>query len=254
MEESYKEDLAFIHDVGFSDYALKSAPNILKIFHEYKIQTGLSLVVDLGCGSGLWAEELSSANYQVFGIDISHAMIKIARQRVPDAEFLVGSLFQAEIPSCNAVTSIGECLNYLFDVENNHQTILKLFHRIYSALKPGGVFIFDIAEPGQVTPGISHQAFTEGEDWTVLVEKEENREQQTLIRRIISFRKVGEYFRRNEEIHRLRLYKATDIAEHLHQVGFQVQTTSNYGDYQLPKAHVAFIALKPIGVKNQQLF
>lgn len=248
MEESYKEDLAFIHDVGFSDYALKSAPGILKIFHDHQIHSGL--VVDLGCGSGLWAKELSLANYQVFGIDISDSMINIARQRVPDAEFLVGSLFQAEIPSCNAITSIGECLNYLFDPDNNHQTILKLFHRIYSVLKPGGVFIFDIAEPGQVTPGISHQAFTEGEDWTVLVEKEENREQQTLIRRIISFRKVGKYYRRNEEIHRLQLYTATDIVKQLEQVGFQVQTINHYGDYQLTKAHTAFIALKLIGVKN----
>lgn len=60
MEGFYKEDLAFIHDVGFRDYALKSAPGILKILHDYQIQSGL--VVDLGCGSGLWAKELILAN------------------------------------------------------------------------------------------------------------------------------------------------------------------------------------------------
>ena len=31
MTEWYKEDLAYIHDVGHSDYALKSAPAILNI-------------------------------------------------------------------------------------------------------------------------------------------------------------------------------------------------------------------------------
>jgi hypothetical protein len=31
MKEWYKEDLAYIHDVGHSDYALKSVPGILNI-------------------------------------------------------------------------------------------------------------------------------------------------------------------------------------------------------------------------------
>jgi hypothetical protein len=59
MEEYYRKDLAYIHDVGFRDYALKSAPGILEILRRNKIIDGL--VVDLGCGSGLWAQELSGA-------------------------------------------------------------------------------------------------------------------------------------------------------------------------------------------------
>ncbi len=51
MEEWYKEELAYIHDVGFSDYALKSAPGILEILERHQIRDGL--VLDLGCGSGL---------------------------------------------------------------------------------------------------------------------------------------------------------------------------------------------------------
>lgn len=41
IKEWYKEDLAYIHDVGFSDYALKSAPAILKILDQNKIRQGL---------------------------------------------------------------------------------------------------------------------------------------------------------------------------------------------------------------------
>ncbi|BAY20845.1 hypothetical protein NIES2100_05890 [Calothrix sp. NIES-2100] len=241
MQEYYKEDLAFIHDVGYSDYALKSAPGILEILAENNIREGL--IVDLGCGSGLSAQEFTKAGYHVLGIDISEAMIAIARARVPNAEFRIGSLFEAEIPPCNAVTSIGECLNYLFDPHSDRQTLISLFQRIYSALTPLGVFIFDIAEPGQVTQGTT-KGFTEGEDWVVLVEKEENQEQSILTRRIISFRKQGEHYRRSDEIHHQRLYQATDIANQLHQVGFQVQTMRSYGQYSLPKAHLAFIARK----------
>ncbi|HAG81458.1 MAG TPA: class I SAM-dependent methyltransferase [Cyanobacteria bacterium UBA12227] len=240
--ESYKEDLAYIHDVGYSDYALKSAPGILEILNRSKIHQGL--VVDLGCGSGLLAQELVKAGYHVLGIDISESMIAIARARVLNAEFRIESLFKTNIPPCNAVISIGECFNYLFDSDSNSTSLLELFRRIYNALTPRGVLIFDIVEPGQIPPGTITKGFTEGDDWVVLVEKEEDREQEVLTRRIITFRKIGDYYRRDEELHRQRLYKAKDIAIELRQIGFRVQVMRRYGEYNLPKARAAFIARK----------
>lgn len=246
MNKWYKEDLAFIHDDGFRDFALKSAPGILEILAENKIHDGL--VVDLGCGSGLWAQELTKADYHVLGVDISEDMLNIARTRVPTAEFRIDSLFKTDIPPCNAVTSISECLNYLFDPDSDRQTLVQLFHRVYNALTPGGVFIFDILEKGQVPQGTTIKGFTQGKDWVVLVEKEEDQEQITLTRRITSFRKVGEHYRRSDEVHHVRLYEATAIANELSGVGFQVETTHSYGQFLLSKGHVAFIARKPVGV------
>ncbi|ALF53288.1 methyltransferase type 11 [Nostoc piscinale CENA21] len=243
MSKWYKEDLAFIHDDGFRDYALKSAPGILEILRQNKINSGL--VVDLGCGSGLWANELVKSNYRVLGVDISESMIAIAQKRVPQAKFYVGSVFKIAIPPCHAVTSISECLSYLFDTDNNRQNLIQLFQRIYQALVPGGVLIFDIVEAGQIAVGNKAKNFTEGKDWVVLVEKEELRSQNILTRRIITFRQVGQYYRRDEEIHHVQLYRATQIATDLRKIGFRVQTTRNYGSFYLPKGNVAFIARKP---------
>ncbi|PSB00777.1 class I SAM-dependent methyltransferase [Merismopedia glauca] len=242
MPEWYKKDLAYIHDVGHSDYALKSAPGILNVLAENNIREGL--IVDFGCGSGLSALEFTKAGYRVLGIDISESMIAIARKRVPQAEFRVESLFKNQIPLCNAVTSIGECLNYLFDSDSDRQMLFQLFHRIYKALAPGGIFIFDIAEPGQIIDSNATKGFTKGDNWVVLVEKQENQQQQTLTRRITTFRQVGEYYRRDEEVHHLRLYQSTDLAEELDRIGFQVQIVHSYGQYHLPKAHAALIARK----------
>jgi SAM-dependent methyltransferase len=244
MKEWYREDLAYIHDVGHSDYALNSAPGILDILAQNNVRSGL--IVDLGCGSGLLASALTKSNYRVLGVDISEALIAIARTRVPDAEFRVESLFKTQIPSCNAVISVGECFNYLFDTDNNCQILGQLFERIYKALTSGSVLVFDIAEPGQVAPGSVTKSFTEGKDWIVLVEKEEDRERSILTRRIITLRRVGEHYRRDDEIHHLRLYEATDVAAQLHQAGFQVEIMHQYGQYELPKAHAAFVARKPI--------
>ena len=235
----YKKDLAYIHDVGFNNFAFKSAPSIIKILHKNNIKSGL--IIDLGCGSGVSAQEFIKANYQVLGIDISRSMIEIAQKRVPEAEFRIESLFKTEIPPCNVVTSIGECLNYLFDEENNLQTLTNLFDRIYQALFPGGIFIFDILEPFNTE---KTQGFKEEKDWIVIYEKEENKEQKTLTRRIVTLRQEGKCYRRDDEIHHVRLYETLEITEKLHQVGFIVQTMNNYGNFQLSKNHSVFIAQK----------
>jgi SAM-dependent methyltransferase len=241
MTDWYNEDLAYIHDVGYRDYALKSMPGILEILQHNQIATGL--IVDLGCGSGLSTEVLDRTGYQVLGIDISTSMIAIAKTRVPNAEFWVESLFTAAIPSCTAVISIGECLNYLFDT-NSDAILDSLFRRIYRALLPGGVFIFDVVVPGQVPPEEIVKSFTEGEDWIVLVEKQEDLGQQILTRQIITLRQVGELYRRTDEVHRQRLFNTTALAEELNQIGFQVETMESYGQFSLPPARVAFIAYK----------
>ncbi|MBI4750723.1 MAG: class I SAM-dependent methyltransferase [Acidobacteria bacterium] len=242
MSEYYKSDLAFIHDTGFADFAITAAPGILQCLRQHQIHQGL--IVDLGCGSGIWAEQLHRAGYQVLGVDISPAMIDLARNRVPEADFRVDSLFQAEIPTCVAVTSMGECINYLFDPENTKHQITQLFQRIYQALTPGGIFIFDIAEPGQCPPNTTIKHFTEGTDWLVLVEKTEDPETATLTRRIITFRQVGDLYRRDEEIHRQQLYWATELAKELCQIGFEVYTSPKYGDQPLPPVRMALIARK----------
>lgn len=244
MQEWYREDLAHIHDVGFRDYALESAPGILEILAGNGVRDGL--VVDLGCGSGLWARELLDAGYRVLGIDISEAMIEISRRRAPDAEFRVGSLFEADIPPCAAVTAVSEVLNYLFDPANEREGLGRIFRRVHDALSPGGVFVFDAAEPGQVPPGERVRGFTEGEDWVVLVEKEEDEERATLTRRIVSFRKSGDLYRRNDEVHRQKLYRAAGITEDLSAAGFMVRTMRSYGGYELPENHAAFVARKPV--------
>ena len=68
---------------------------------------------------------------------------------------------------------------------------------------------------------------------------------QRLTRRIVSFRKVGDSYRRHEETHTQQLYLGTKIAEMLRDIGFRVRQVRSYGKYSLPPGVVAFIARKP---------
>ena len=245
MAEWYGEDLAYIHDVGHADFALDSAPGILEVLKDNGIDDGL--VVDLGCGSGLLARELIDAGYGVFGVDISEAMIEIARERAPEAEFRVGSLFEVEIPRCGAVTAISEVLNYLFDAENEESGPGRVFRCVHEALVPGGVFVFDVLGPGQVPAGARAKGFRVGDDWAVLSEREEDQARGTMERRIVSFRKVGAYYRRIDELHRVRLYDPTELTTELERTGFLVRKMRSYGDLQLSEGHTAFVARKQAG-------
>lgn len=245
MTDYYQEDLAFIHDAGFGDFARDAAPGLFEIFARRGVPDGL--VVDLGCGSGLWAEQLVGRGYRVIGIDISAAMIRLARRRVPQAEFRIASLFEAELPPCNAVTSLGECISYLFDPKHERgagSEVFRLFKRIHTALAPGGIFIFDIMEPGELGRASTSRSFTEGDDWLVTIEKHEDREQRTLTRRITTFRKAGKCYRRADEIHRVQLYTSEEMTDLLRQAGFKARPIRRYGKYELRKARVAFIAQK----------
>src|SRR5262249_21158349 len=127
MVSGYQDDLAYIHDVGFGSFALRAAPGLLGILRQCGVTEGL--VVDLGCGSGLCARALSRAGYSVAGIDISAAMLKMARKRVPEARFHQGSFLEVDLPPCAAITAIGEIFNYLFDATNGLQALVRFFGR-----------------------------------------------------------------------------------------------------------------------------
>lgn len=240
MSGAYERDLAYIHDVGFGAFARDSAPGLLEMMKRAGIEAGR--VVDLGCGSGIWARGLVDAGYDVTGIDISPAMIDLARKRIPQADFHVASCLRYKLPNCRAVTALGEVLNYQFDKRSDLTTLERLFQRVHAALEPGGLFIFDVAEPGR-NKGPS-QRFWETDDWTILVEYEHDEERKRLTRRIVSFRRSGKAYRRQQEIHRLQLYQRTEIAKSLRSVGFRVRRVREFGKFRFPSAWIGFVARK----------
>lgn len=90
-------------------------------------------IVDLACGTGRFLE------YAQMGIDASSEMIKVAKNKFPDKEFLHNEADDIKLDNNSVDTII--CF-HLFMHLNEEKTIsiLKECHRI---LKPGGRIIFD---------------------------------------------------------------------------------------------------------------
>ena len=239
----YRDDLTYIHDAGFGHLATNAAFYVIEELKRTGSHSGT--VVDLGCGSGIMARALCDAGFKVAGIDLSESLLTIARTRVPGASFRIGSFATSEIPPCIAVTAIGEVFNYAFDPSNTADVRTKVFDRIYAALRPGGIFIFDIAGPARAPSNSPHRTFIEEADWAVLVETEAEISNVLLTRRITTFRKRGEGYRRDSEVHCLHLIDPQEVVDALHRVGFVVQVIDCYGSLPLPQGLVGVVARRP---------
>lgn len=237
----YGDDLAYIHDVGYGGFAEGSAPGLLDLLRAGGIPDGV--VVDLGCGSGIWARHLTDAGYHVVGADISPAMIALARKRAADADFHVRSFLTFELPRCRAITALGEVLCYQFDEANGREALARLFQRAASALEPGGLFIFDIAEVGldRERPPTCR----EGDGWATLVRIEYDAGRDQLVRHITTFRRTGTLYRRHQETHRLQLYRRGEMSALLRRAGFRVRAVRQFGGQELLPGRVGFVARKP---------
>jgi SAM-dependent methyltransferase len=198
------------------------------------------LVVDLGCGTGILAAEVAAAGYAVLGIDLSDDMLAIARRRAPRARFERGSVHDAELPPCVAVTAIGEVVNYAADDRAGRGAAAALFARVASALAPGGVLLFDASAPGRA----SGRVWTAGEDWVICAERTATAD--TLTREIIAFRREGDAWRRSDERHVLRLLREEDVLADLAAAGFaDAAALDAYADVALPPGQVAYAAARP---------
>jgi SAM-dependent methyltransferase len=241
--DAYAEDLAFIHDDGFGMIARGAAATLVEALAASGIRDGL--VVELACGSGISSRIVADAGYAVHGFDLAPAMIDLARERVPAGRFEVCSLYDAEIEPCVAVTAIGEAFNYRFDERAGFERMAEIFERAYAALAPGGVLLFDVAQPGRGLPRAEHTVWA-GDGWRVSSETIEDSARRRLARRIVSHRAVGGAERRREELHELALYEHESVFAALRETGFVVRSLATYaGQYHFSAGHGGFLALRP---------
>lgn len=237
MPAAYLEDLAYVHHTGFGGLALGAAPGLLGLLRKAGIQGGL--VVDLGCGSGLWVRELRRAGYEALGVDSSAPMIALARSVAPEARFVCASVHGFEVPTCDAVTALGEVFNYIPPGEEDLPPLETLFQKVSRALRPGGLFLFDAIVRGRP---MAYRSWQAGEDWAALVDVAEDSERNLITRGITTFRRIGPHYRRSDETHRVRVLDRAEIERKLREAGFAVRVSRRYGDFELPPRRLAFRA------------
>jgi SAM-dependent methyltransferase len=69
----------------------QQAPTYEEAINRVGVEPG-QLVLDLGCGSGVFLRAAADRGATVFGLDASSELLEIARDRVPDADLRVGEM------------------------------------------------------------------------------------------------------------------------------------------------------------------
>ncbi len=103
--------------------------------------------LDLGCGTGVLCRVLSAAGISASGVDLSEAMVAVARENAPGLRFDVGDMvtWRPERP-VDLVTCTGDALNHLFGLGD----VARVFENAAGYLTPGGVFVFDLLSEGEI--------------------------------------------------------------------------------------------------------
>jgi SAM-dependent methyltransferase len=230
----YKPDLAYIHDAGFSSHARRMAPGLLALLRDAGLARGL--VVDAGCGSGVLTRMLLNAGYDVLGIDISPAMIRLARRRAPEASYRVASLDRIDLPRATAVLAIGEIVSYLC----SPTAVMRFFRNASAALDRQGLLLFDFLESSRGRTYAHRERH--GCDWRIALSAGLDGSGRVLTRRMRLLRLIGGRIRTSQENHRIHIYARAEIQTLLCEAGFQAIFRRSVGSYRLPSADLVAIA------------
>lgn len=106
-----------------------------------------STILDLGCGPGLYAERLFQLGHSITGIDFSENTIQYARNHAKQEnlhiEYRCEDMFQLNYnKQFDVVMQIYGEINTFSGYERE-----QIFRIVRDALKPEGVFIFDVTTP-----------------------------------------------------------------------------------------------------------
>ncbi|MFE3187471.1 class I SAM-dependent methyltransferase [Nocardia sp. NPDC059240] len=109
---------------------------------------GRGEVADVGCGTGRIAGHLSRLGVDVFGIDLSPAMIEVARRDHPGIRFEVGSMTELALPDAS-VAGLLAWYSLIHIPDDEIGAVLAHFQRV---LPPGGPLLlgFHVGDESQL--------------------------------------------------------------------------------------------------------
>jgi SAM-dependent methyltransferase len=118
-----------------------------RLFKEF-IGSDKRLVLEIGCGTGLFTKELAATDNTIIAIDISDTLIKKAKERVhnKNVKFIVDNAYKTKFEPNIYDFIIGSSALHHLEVDS----ALKEFSRI---LKPGGGIMF--TEPNMMNPQVA---------------------------------------------------------------------------------------------------
>lgn len=139
------------YDVIYAEYLRRVVPRLVDFAVEVlrrEAEREVRDVLDVACGTGGPTLELARRGFRVVGVDVSPAMVEIARRKAAeagvDARFEVVDMRELEYEEeFDAATCFFTSINYNVTDGDLERTL----RGVYRALRRGGVFLADAPNP-----------------------------------------------------------------------------------------------------------
>ena len=185
--------------------------------------------VDLACGTGSVSVLLARAGLRVIGVDMSEEMLTVAQQKAEGLEnppqFVCQRLERLYLPRA---VDLAVCALDSLDYITNPDDCAQAIRRVYRALNPGGIFIFDVNTPEKLR-AMDGQVFLDEDDDVYCVWRGEFDEKTDICSYGMDlFQRQGKFWRRSFEEHREYAYSEAQLRGYLKAAGFTAIAV--YGD------------------------
>lgn len=188
--------------------------------------------VDLACGTGSVAILLAEKGLRVTGVDLSEEMLTVASQKAQEMEkppmFVCQPLQALRLPvAVDLAVCALDSLDYITDPEDCTEAL----RRVYKALNPGGIFLFDVNTPEKLR-AMDGQVFLDEDDEVYCVWRGEfDKETNICSYGMDLFQRQGKLWERSFEEHREYAYSREQLTTYLKDAGFTHIRV--YGDRRL---------------------
>jgi ubiquinone/menaquinone biosynthesis C-methylase UbiE len=176
-------------------------------------------LLDLACGTGRHAIELSRRGYEVVGFDLSLAMLARAADEAQEREqklnFVQGDMREMTFEEAFDGVYCWNTSFGFFDEEKNAQTV----GRVHRALKKGGQFILDVINRDYVIHQAPSLAWFEGDGCVCMDEMSID---WVTSRMKIKRTMMMDDGRSKEIEYSVRVYSLHELGKILHDQGFRV--------------------------------
>ena len=204
--------------------------------HDREVRT----ILEIGCGTGSLTQRLGQRGYEVTGVDASSAMLGRAREKLgPSVRLVHARLPVPGPPQAPEAPGLGlyDAAVCCFDVVNyfvEDGELARVFRQVRRALRPGGLFIFDVNTRYKLQRLFGDRSFGDDLGDFAYVQRaryDPARHRCELF--LTFFLREGEMYRRAVEHHVQRWFTDEEMCAALADSGFEVlRTCQGYTDVE----------------------
>jgi SAM-dependent methyltransferase len=187
---------------------------------------GKDPILDLACGNGRYIQALSMLGHRVYGIDLSHYLLRLSldswghhgkilqgdMRRIPVRDGSVGAVL-------NMFTSFGY---FSTDTDN-----LLVFKEVFRILKQDGVFFFDFLNAEKISSSLLDETERVSSNYNIKERRRTENYGKYLVKEIQATNLQTGHIKDCEE--RLRLYSLDELVIMFESVGFKIDSV--FGGY-----------------------